>query len=195
MKKKQSNTLDKFMVTSLDIKNSKLKQVKLPTGETVNIPRLAYKHFVKLKSLKDPDPEQILSTIIDDIKPRNLTRAETEFLMIHIFYHNNQKDKKILDDIGINLDEMTITEPVYDFTFDNIRMVFSRATLKNSDIILLLKQAFVDGKEIELDDLKRVELINSLYRYEIKEIERGVLQEVYVIHEGDTITGFNIIGE
>lgn len=183
------------MVTSLDIKNSKLKQVKLPTGETVNIPRLAYKHFVKLKSLKDPDPEQILSTIIDDIKPRNLTRAETEFLMIHIFYHNNQKDKKILDDIGINLDEMTITEPVYDFTFDNIRMVFSRATLKNSDIILLLKQAFVDGKEIELDDLKRVELINSLYRYEIKEIERGVLQEVYVIHEGDTITGFNIIGE
>lgn len=195
MKKKQSNTLDKFMVTSLDIKNSKLKQVKLPTGETVNIPRLAYKHFIKLKSLKDPNPEQILSTIIDEIKPRNLTRAETEFLMIHIFYHNNQKDKKILDDIGINLDEMTITEPVYDFTFDNIRLVFDRATMKNSDIILLIKQAFEDGKEIELNDSKRVELINSLYRYEIKQVERGVLQEVYVVHEGDTITGFNIIGE
>lgn len=193
MKKKQSNTLDKFMVTSLDIKNSKLKVVTLPTGETVNIPRLAYKHYVKVKTLTDP--EQILSYIVDEIKPRNLTRAETEFLLIHIYYHNNQKDKAILDEIGINLDEMTITEPQYDFTFDNVRIVFDRATMKNSDIFLLVKQAFVDGKELELDDSKRVELINSLYRYEISLVKRGVLQEVYVTHEGDTITGLNIIGE
>lgn len=193
MKKKQSNTLDKFMVTSLDIKNSKKKQVKLPTGETVDIPRLAYKHYMKVKPLKDP--EQILSSIIDDIKPRELTRAETEFLMIHIYYHNNKKDKAILDEIGINLDEMTITETQYDFTFDNIRLVFDKATMRNADIILLIKQAFEDGKEITLDDSKRVDLINSLYRYEIDAVERGVLQEVFVIHEGDTIKGFNIIGE
>lgn len=36
--KEKKNTLDKFMVTRLNIKNSKNKVVTLPTGEQVTIP-------------------------------------------------------------------------------------------------------------------------------------------------------------
>lgn len=63
------------------------------------------------------------------------------------------------------------------------------------DLALLLKEAYDNGKPIELTDENRIQLINCLYRYEYDDVKRGVLQEVYIVHEGKTIKGLNIIGE
>lgn len=181
------------MVTRLNIKNSKNKTVTLPTGEEVAIPKLGYRHFTHIKAMKDP--MQLLEYVINEIKPRKLTAAETEFILIHLHYHNDDKGMEALKTIGINLDDMKITEPKYDYTFDNLRIVFDKPTLMNDNLSLLIKEAYDDGEVIDLTDEKRIQLINSLYRYEYDDVKRGVLQEVYIVHEGKTIKGLNIIGE
>lgn len=191
--KEKKNTLDKFMVTRLNIKNSKNKVVTLPTGEQVTIPRLGYRHFTQIKAMKDP--MQLLEYIIKEIQPRELTAAETEFLLIHLHYHNDDKAMDALKEIGINLDDMKISEAKYEHTFDNLRLVFNKPTLMLDDLALLLKEAYDNGKPIELTDETRIQLINCLYRYEYDDVKRGVLQEVYIVHEGKTIKGLNIIGE
>ncbi|QFR55695.1 baseplate distal hub subunit [Yersinia phage JC221] len=184
------NNLDKFMVTRLDIQNKKNKIVYLPTGEKVTIPKLSYRHFVKLKTLKTP--VEIMNYIVDEIKPRDLTTAETEFLLIHLHYHNNEKATKKLAELGVDLNDMKISEAKYDYTFDNIQMTFKPVMFRDN-IFELLHSAKVDGEEIELTDDKRLELINSLYRHEYDEVKRGVLQEVYIMHKGKTVKGLNII--
>ncbi|QPI17793.1 baseplate distal hub subunit [Pectobacterium phage POP12] len=189
----KKKTLDDLMETNLNIKKDKGKIVQLPTGETVTIPKLSYKHFIKIKTLKTPD--QILNYVVDEIKPRPLSTAETEFLLIHLYYHNNKEDAKILDEIGIDLSSMTITEQKLNHTFDNIRLEFNPATLEITDLELMIKKAYVDDKEIKLTDKSREELIQSLYRHEIDLLEQTVIQEVYLIHEGRKIKGLNIIGE
>ncbi|MEI2421279.1 hypothetical protein V6O07_13480, partial [Arthrospira platensis SPKY2] len=83
----------------------------------------------------------------------------------------------------------------YEHTFDNLRLVFNKPTLMLDDLALLLKEAYDNGKPIELTDENRIQLINCLYRYEYDDVKRGVLQEVYIVHEGKTIKGLNIIGE
>lgn len=190
---KKKNTLDKFMVTSLDIKNTKTKMVTLPDGTEVGVPKLSYRHFVKIKTLKDP--MDTLRYIIDEIKPRPLTAAETEFVLIHLHYHNDKKASETLAHIGINLDDMKISEAKYHYVFNNIELTFSKPSLLSGDLTSLIEKAVVDGKEIELTDEKRIDLINCLYRYEYNDVMRGVLQEVYIVHEGKTIKGLNIIGE
>jgi len=190
---KKKNTLDKFMVTTLDIKNTKTKTITLPDGTEIGIPKLSYRHFLKIKTLKDP--MDTLRYIIDEIKPRPLTAAETEFVLIHLHYHNDKKASDSLASIGINLDEMKISEAKYDYTFDNIELTFAKPSLLSGDLPTLITKAVVDGKEVELTDEKRFELINCLYRYEHSDVMRGVLQEVYIVHEGKTIKGLNIIGE
>jgi len=190
---KKKNTLDKFMVTSLDIKNTKTKKITLPDGTEVGVPKLSYRHFVKIKTLKDP--MDTLRYIIDEIKPRELTSAETEFVLIHLHYHNDKKASDSLAEIGINLDDMKISDPQYHFVFNNIEMTFRKPSLLSGDLGSLIEKAVVDGKEIELTDQKRIDLINCLYRYEHNDVMRGVLQEVYIVHEGKTIKGLNIIGE
>lgn len=187
------NNLDKFMVTRLDIKNDKNKIVQLPTGEKVKIPKLSYRHFVKLKTLKSP--VDIMKYIIDEIKPRELTKAETEFLLIHLHYHNNAKALKKITEMGVNLDELKISDSQYEFDFDNIHMEFDKPTLFKDNVIDLLKRATVDGEEIELTDETRFTLFNCLYRHEYDDLTRGVLQEVYINHQGKTIKGLNIIVE
>lgn len=189
----KKNTLDKFMVTRLDIKNSKTKIVKLPDGTEVSIPKLSYKHFVKIKTLKDP--MDTLKYLIDEIKPRVLTAAETEFLLIHLHYHNDKEGQEVLNAMNLDLDKLQITPAKYDYTFDNIELHFDKPGMMIDDLSLLIKKAIVDGKEIELTDEKRIELINSLYGYEHEAVKSGVLQEVYIVHEGKTIKGLNIIGE
>lgn len=190
----KKNTLDKFMVTRLDIKNKNTKIVHLPTGETVTIPKLGYRHFQKIKTIQD-DPVEIMRFIVDEIKPRELTSAETEYLLIHMYEHNNKEYADTLKTIGINLDDMKITEAKYEFEFDNIKLVFDKPTLLNAHIPMLIKEAYVDGEAIELNDDTRFDLINCLYRYEYDAVVSGVLQEVYIVHEGKTIKGLNIIGE
>lgn len=189
----KKNTLDKFMVTRLNIKNTKSKIVTFPTGEKVAIPRLGYRHFTHIKTMKDP--MRLLEYIINEIKPRDLTVAETEFLLIHLHYHNDDKAMAALKEIGINLDDMKISEPKYEYVFDNIRLIFEKPTLMMDDLVFLIKEAYDNGEPIELTDENRIQLINSLYRYEYDDVKRGVLQEVYIVHEGKTIKGLNIIGE
>lgn len=187
------NNLDKFMVTRLDIKNNKNKIVYLPAGEKVTIPKLSYRHFVKLKTLTSP--VDIMNFIVNDIKPRDLTTAETEFLLIHLHYHNNSKALKKLNELGVNLDDMQISEAKYSYDFDNIHMEFKKPTMFNGNLYDLLISATVDGKEIELTDENRIDLINCLYRYEYSDVQRGVFQEVFITHQGKTIKGLNIIVE
>lgn len=185
------NNLDKFMVTRLDIKNNKTKIVQLPTGEKVNIPKLSYRHFVKLKTLTSPI--DIMNYIVNEIKPRELTNAETEFLLIHLHYHNNAKSLAKLKELGVNLDDMKISDAQYVFDFDNIHLEFDKPTMFNENLFALLKRTTVDGEEVELTEENRFDLLQSLYYREFDEVKRGVLQEVYIIHEGKTIKGLNII--
>jgi len=184
------NNLDKFMVTRLDIQNKKNKIVYLPTGEKVTIPKLSYRHFVKLKTLTTP--VEIMNYIVGEIAPRELTTAETEFLLIHLHYHNNDKASKKLAELGVNLDEMKISEAKYEFTFDNIQLKFKPVMFRDN-LFEMLESAKVDGEEIELTDDKRIQLINSLYRHERDEVKRGILPEVYIMHKGKTVKGLNII--
>ncbi|UQJ95673.1 baseplate distal hub subunit [Klebsiella phage CPRSB] len=76
----KNKTLDKFMTTRLEIKKTNVKTVHLPDGTAIEIPKMSYRHFVKIKTLKD-DPVAIMRFIIDDIKPRELTAAEIEFVL------------------------------------------------------------------------------------------------------------------
>ncbi|UYL05595.1 hypothetical protein PMMJPKLI_00055 [Klebsiella phage KP13MC5-1] len=190
----KNKTLDKFITTRLEIKKTNVKTVHLPDGTAIEIPKMSYRHFVKIKTLKD-DPVAIMRFIIDDIKPRELTAAEIEFVLIHMYAHNNADYANTLKEIGLNLDDLKISEPCYDFTFDNVRLVFDKPSLLNAHLPFLIKEAYVDGKPVELTEDKRDELINCLYRFEYDQVSRGVLQEVYIIHEGKTIKGLNIIGE
>lgn len=189
----KKNTLDKFMLTRLDIKNSKAKIVTLPDGTQVSIPKLSYRHFVKIKALANP--MDLVKHIIDEIQPRPLTAAEAEFILIHLHYHNDKQAAEVIKEIGINLDDMKISDPVYQYTFDNIEVEFSPPSMMDDNLGSLIKRATVDGSELELTEDNRLEIINSLYRHEFITVKRGVLQEVYIVHEGKTIKGLNIIGD
>ncbi|QDH49125.1 baseplate hub distal subunit [Pantoea phage Phynn] len=189
----KKNTLDKFMVTRLEIQNKNNKIVKLPDGTDVVIPRLSYKHFVKIKSLADP--MDTLRYLINEIKPRELSAAETEFILIHLHYHNDKAGQEVLSAMKMDIDQLQITPAKYEYTFDNIQLYFNQPSMMNDYIPFLLNKAIVDGKEIELTEETRTQLINSLYRYEYEQVKSGVLQEVFIIHEGKTIKGLNIIGE
>lgn len=187
------NNLNKFMVTRLDVKNSKQKTILLPSGEKIVIPKLSYRHFVKMKTLKTP--VEILNYIIDDIKPRELTSAETEFVLIHMHYHNDSEAAKKLASYGVTLDDLKISEAQYEYDFDNIHIEFNKPIMFNDNLYDLIKKATVDGEEIELTEDNRFKLLNSLYRHEFDAVRRGVIQEVYIVHNGKTIKGLNIVGE
>lgn len=190
---KKKTTLDKFMVTHIAVKNTKMKTVRLPAGDEVHIPKLSYKHFVKMKTLTSP--VDMINYIVNDIKPREVTTAEAEFMLIHLHYHNDAEAAKFLETEGISLDDLKITEARYEYDFDNIHISFRVPELFNDNLYALIQHATVDGKEVELTEEARFNLLNCLYRYEFDDVKNGVLQEVYIIHKGKTIKGLNIIGD
>lgn len=187
----KKNTLEKYFSNTLTIQK-KTKPVKLLDGSTVYVPKLGYRHMETLRKMKKAD--DMINFIANDIlKGKKVLPVEVDLVLTHLFFFNDESAIKLIEANEINLDELKMTDPVYEFIFDNMKLIFSKPDIYRFNLIELLDTVYVDGEKIELTPELKESILDELYVYELKEVKSAIMQELYIIHNGKKISGFDIM--